>query len=148
MFLFLDLDLHLYTTWIDFTAELIAGVQELSEIFVQCRSSISFTRQIYMYIQSNNPEPAVADPGFHRRIKSGSRIADVLTPASGILSCSIIPLAVVDFLEEGVPTYYLVIFFRKLHENEEILGRGGRQSREMVEIRRNCRKSSVTGQIA
>ena len=25
----------------------------------------------------------------------------------------------------GVPTYYLVNFSRKLHENEEILGRGG-----------------------
>ena len=26
----------------------------------------------------------------------------------------------------GAPTYYLAIFFRKLHENEEILGGGGR----------------------
>ena len=26
----------------------------------------------------------------------------------------------------GVPTYYLASFFRKLHENEEILGRGAR----------------------
>ena len=37
-----------------------------------------------------------------------------------------------DFPEEGAltpkgvgPTYYLAIFSRKLHENEEILGRGG-----------------------
>ena len=27
--------------------------------------------------------------------------------------------------KEGVPTYYLANFSRKLHENEEILGRGG-----------------------
>ena len=28
----------------------------------------------------------------------------------------------------GAPTYYLANFSRKLHENEEILGRGGRAS--------------------
>ena len=27
--------------------------------------------------------------------------------------------------KEGAPTYYLANFSRKLHENEEILGRGG-----------------------
>ena len=27
---------------------------------------------------------------------------------------------------EGAPTYYLIIFFKKLHENEEILARGER----------------------
>ena len=41
-----------------------------------------------------------------------------------------------DFPEEGAltpkggaPTYYLANFSRKLHENEEILGRGGRVPR-------------------
>ena len=29
----------------------------------------------------------------------------------------------------GAPTYYLANFSRKLHENEEILGQGGRPSR-------------------
>ena len=48
-----------------------------------------------MYICDEVP---VVDPGFPRR-------GGAPTP-------------------QGVPTYYLTIFSRQLHENEEILGRG------------------------
>ena len=73
------------------------------------------------------PPPGSASVAYWvQRVRGCQAWAHVCTFTLSIL----VPMQwrIQDFPEEGAPTYYLANFSRKLHENEEILSRGGHVS--------------------